>query len=94
MAARTQTSFDRAGSKFGFALSTNDKGPHLVLNVTDTLLYGYVGNIKRLDYLDSSLTYYFDSTSNFGFTLSYTKGTSEDTLQRAQIYMAGLAAKF
>jgi hypothetical protein len=92
--ARAHTSFDRAGSRFGFALSTDDHGPHVVLNVTETLLYGFVGSIRRLDYLDSSLTFYFDSTSNFGFTLSYTKGTNEDTLQRAQIYMAGLSAKF
>jgi hypothetical protein len=92
--ARMHTSFDRAGSKFGFAISTDDQGPHVVLNVTETLLYGFVGSIRRLDYFDSSLTFYFDSTSNFGFTLSYTKGTNEDTIQRAQVYMAGLSAKF
>jgi len=94
VAALTHTSYDRAGSKFGFVLSTDANGPHLVLNVTETLLYGFVGSIRRLDYLDSSLTYYFDSTSNFGFTLSYTKGTNEDTSVSAQTVSAGLSAKF
>jgi hypothetical protein len=92
--ALTHNSFDRAGSKFGFSVTTNENGPHVVLTVTETLLYGFAGSIRRLDYFDSSLTFYFDSTTNFGFTLAYTKGTNEDTAERAQTFMAGLSAKF
>jgi hypothetical protein len=94
VAALRHTSYDRAGSKFGFVLSTDDHGPHVVLNVSETLLYGFAGSIRRLDYLDSSLTFYFDSTSNFGFTLSYTKGTNPDTSVSAQTVSASLSAKF
>jgi hypothetical protein len=88
------TSFVRSGSKFGFSVSTNDNGPHVVLTVTETLLYGFKGSIRQLDYFDSSLSFYFDKTSNFAFTVSYTKGTNEDTAERAQTFMAGLSAKF
>jgi hypothetical protein len=94
VAALAQDSFNRTGSKFGFSYSTDPNGPHAVLKVTETLLYGFKGSVRWLDYFDSSLTFYFDKTSNFGFTLSYTKGTNEDTAERAQTYMAGLSAKF
>jgi hypothetical protein len=88
------TSFDRAGSKVGFSVSTDDSGPHLVLLVTETLLYGFTGSIKQMNLLDSSLSYYFDSTRNFAFTLSYTSGRNEDTTEQAQTFTAGLSAKF
>jgi hypothetical protein len=88
------TSFDRTGSKVGFAVSTDDSGPHLVLLVTETLLYGFAGSIKQLNLFDSSLSYYFDSTSNFAFTLSYTNGRNEDTAEQVQAFTAGLSAKF
>jgi hypothetical protein len=94
VAALRQDSFNRAGSKFGFSLSTDPSKAHVVLRVTETLLYGFKGSVRWLDYFDSSLTYYFDSTSNFGLSLSYTKGVNEDTAERAQTYMAGLSAKF
>ena len=92
--AMTQTSFDRGGSKFGFSLSTNNNGPHVVLTVTETLLYGFTGSVKHLDLFESSLSFCFDSTSNFAFTVSYSKGNNEDTAERAQTFMAGLSAKF
>jgi hypothetical protein len=92
--ALTHTSFNRAGSKFGFAVATLDTGPHLVLTVTETLLYGFAGKVKHLDLFEAGLSYYFDSTSNFAFTLSYSKGRNEDTAEQAQTYTAGLSAKF
>jgi hypothetical protein len=93
--ALTHTSFNRAGSRFGFAVSTDEKkGAHVVLTVTETLLYGFAGGLKQLSFFDSSLSYYFDSTSNFGFTVTYTKGQNEDTAIAAQTVTAGLSAKF
>jgi hypothetical protein len=94
VAALAQDSFNRAGSNFGFALSTDPNKAHAVLRVTETLLYGFKGSVRWLDYFDSSLTFYLDSTSNFGFSLSYTKGADENTAERAQTYMVGFAAKF
>jgi hypothetical protein len=94
VAALAQDSFNRAGSNFGFALSTDPSKAHVVLRVTETLLYGFKGSVRWLDYFDSSLTFYLDSTSNFGFSLSYTKGADENTAERAQTYMVGFAAKF
>jgi len=72
--ALMHTSFHRAGSKFGFAVSTLETGPHLVLTVTETLLYGFAGSLRQLNLFDSTLSYYFDSTSNLAFTVSYSKG--------------------
>jgi hypothetical protein len=92
--AASHESFHRAGTKFGFALSTPATGPHIVLSVTETLLYGFNGSVKHLDLFDSSLSYYFDKTSNFAFTLSYTKGRNEDTAEQAQTFTAGFSAKF
>jgi hypothetical protein len=92
--AITQTSYHRAGSKFGIGISTNDKTAHVVLTVTETLLYGFTGSVKHLDLFESTLSFYFDSTSNYAFTLSYSKGNNEDTAERAQTYMAGLSVKF
>jgi hypothetical protein len=94
VAALTHTSFDRAGSNFGFSLSTNTNGPHVTLMVTETLLYGFAGSLRHLDLFASSLSFYFDSTTNYAFTLSYTKGQNEDTTVSAQTFMAGLSAKF
>jgi hypothetical protein len=94
MLAMTQSSFSRAGSKFGFSFSTNDKTAHVVLTVTETLLYGFTGSVKHIDLFESSLSFYFDSTSNYAFTLSYSKGQNEDTAENAQTFKAGLSAKF
>jgi hypothetical protein len=94
VAALAQDSFIRAGSNFGFALSTDASKAHVVLRVTETLLYGFKGSVRWLDYFDSSLTFYLDSTNNFGLSLSYTKGADEYTAERAQTYKAGFAAKF
>ena len=95
VAALNHTSFDRAGSKFGFVFSTDEKkGPHVVLNVTETMLYGFMGSARRLSLFDSNLSYYFDSTSNFAFTVAYTKGQDEYTAVSAQTVTAGFSAKF
>jgi hypothetical protein len=87
-------SFDRAGSKFGFAMSTPETGAHLVLNVTETMLYGFTGSVRQLSYFDSNLTLYFDKTTNYGFTISYSKGQNEDTAEWSQAFMASLSVKF
>jgi hypothetical protein len=94
VAALTHTSFDRAGSNFGFAVATANTGPHLVLNVTETMLYGFAGSFRQLNQFNSNLSYYFDSTSNFAFTVTYTKGQDEYTAVSAQTVTAGLSAKF
>jgi hypothetical protein len=72
--AALQKSFDRAGSKFGIAFSTDDSGPHLTVLVTETLLYGFAGSVKHFDLFESTASYYFDSTSNFAFTVSLFEG--------------------
>jgi hypothetical protein len=95
VAARSQTSFDRAGSKFGFAFWTDEKkGPHVVMNVTETMLYGFAGSVRQLSLFDSNISFYFDSTSNFAFTVAYTKGQDEYTAVSAQTVTAGFSAKF
>lgn len=95
VAALSHTSFDRAGSKFGFAIFTDAKnGPHVVLNVTETMLYGFMGSVRQLNLFDSSLSYYFDSTNNFAFTVTYTKGQDEYTAASSQTVTAGFSAKF
>ncbi len=92
--AMMQTSFGRAGSRFGFAIATDTSGPHIVLKMTQTMLYGFAGSERRINLFDSSLSYYFDKTSNFAFTVSYRKGQNEDTAEWAQTWTAGLSAKF
>jgi hypothetical protein len=94
VAALSHTSFDRAGSKFGISFWTNPNGSHVVLNVTETLLYGFMGSVRQLNLFDSNLSYFFDSTGNFGFTVTYTKGQDEYTAVSAQTVTAGLSAKF
>jgi hypothetical protein len=94
MTALTHTSFVRSGSQYGFSVSTDTTGPHLTLNVTETMMYGFQGSVRRLSYFDSNLSYYFDSTERFAFTVKYTKGQNEDTTEWAQTLTAGFSAKF
>lgn len=92
--AITHRSFDRAGSKLGISLATPADGPHVVLSVTETLLFGFAGDVKVLSLFETVLTYYFDSSSNFGVTLSYKIGRDVDTAEKTQSWTAGLSAKF
>jgi hypothetical protein len=95
VAALTHTSFDRTGSKFGFSVFTDAKnGAHVVLNVTETMLYGFMGSVRQLSLFDSNLSFYFDSTTNYAFTVAYTKGQDEYTAVPAQTVTAGFSAKF
>jgi len=87
-------SFERAGSRVGVSVATDDTGPHVVLNVTETMLYGFSGSVKRLSLFDSSLSYYFDSTSNFALTGTYKFGRDEDTAERSKTWTIGVSAKF
>jgi len=88
------TSFDRAGSKFGFAVSTPALGPYVTLNVTETLLDGFAGQVPYISLFNTALSYYFDSTGNVGVTASYTNGRDENTAEYAQTYTLGFSAKF
>jgi|tagenome__1003787_1003787.scaffolds.fasta_scaffold20925176_2 hypothetical protein len=94
IAAVTHTSFIRSGSRFGFAIATLQDGPHIVLNVTETMMYGFKGSVRRLSFFDSNLSYYFDSTDRFAVTLRYTKGQNVDTAEWAQTATVGFSAKF
>ena len=87
-------SFDRGGSRFGFAFTTPANGPYLALNVTETLLGGFTGQVSYISLFQASLSYYFDSTGNVGLTAQYKNGRDEDTAEYAQTYTIGLAAKF
>jgi hypothetical protein len=87
-------SFDRGGSMFGVAFSTPALGPYVTLNVTETLLEGFAGQVPYISLFQASLSYYFDSTGNVGLTFQYKNGRNEDTAEYAQTYTMGLAAKF
>lgn len=87
-------SFARGGSMFGVAVSTPALGPYLTLRVTETLLDGFAGGVPYVSLFQVALSYYFDSTGNFGATASYTNGRDEDTAEYSQTYMVGLSAKF
>jgi hypothetical protein len=86
--------FDRGGSMFGFAISTPALGPYVTLNVTETLLYGFVGQYRSISLFQAALSYYFDSTGNVGVTAQYKNGRDEGTAEYAQTYIIGLAVKF
>lgn len=88
------TSFDRAGSMFGFAISTPALGPYFTLSGTETLLKGFTGQVPYVSLFQTALSYYFDSTGNIGVTGSYTNGRDEDTAVYAQTYTVGISAKF
>jgi hypothetical protein len=88
------TSFDRGGSMFGFAVSTPALGPYVTLNVTETLLEGFAGQVPYISLFQAAVTYNFDSTGNIGLTFQYKNGRDEDTAEYAQTYTLGLAAKF
>jgi hypothetical protein len=90
----THDSFVRSGARFGFSVATASDGPHLVLNVTETMMYGFKGSVRRLSFFDSSLSLYFDSTDRFAVTLKYTKGQDVDTTEWNQKAVVGLSAKF
>ncbi len=91
---RQHKSFDRGGSMFGFAVSTPANGPYLTLNVTETLLDGFAGEVPYISLFQAALSLYFDSTGNIGATAQYKNGRDEDTAVYAQTYTIGLAAKF
>lgn len=87
-------SFNRGGSMFGFAVSTPALGPYFTLNVTETLLEGFSGQVPYISLFQAAVSYYFDSTGNVGVTVQYKNGRDEDTAEYAQTYTIGLAAKF
>jgi hypothetical protein len=92
--AAQHTSFDRGGSMFGFAVATPANGPYLTLNVTETLLEGFAGQVPYISVFQVAVSYYFDSTGNVGLTAQYKNGRDEDTAEYAQTYTIGLSAKF
>jgi hypothetical protein len=94
MISPEHNSFVRGGSMFGFAVSTPALGPYVTVNVTETLLDGFAGQVRYISLFQAALSYYFDSTGNIGVTARYTNGRDEDTTEYAQTYTIGLAAKF
>ena len=87
-------SFSRGGTQFGFALVTPSNGPHVTLSITETMLYGFSGQVRQLSLFASELDYYFDSTSNLALSVAYNVGRNEDTAEKVQLWTVGLAAKF
>jgi hypothetical protein len=53
-----------ARQMFGFAVSTPANGPYLTLNVTETLLDGFAGEVPYISLFQAALSFYFDSTGN------------------------------
>ncbi|KZD25730.1 hypothetical protein [Tardiphaga robiniae] len=92
--ALANQSYHRGGTRFGFSYASPQSYGHFVLNVTETLLYGFSGSLRQLDLFETDLSFYFDSTSNFAFTLAYSKGRNVDTAERVQMWTTGLSAKF
>jgi hypothetical protein len=66
----------------------------VTLSATQTLLYGFSGDIRYLSLFEAMVHFYLDSTNNFAFTVGYTKGRDEDTAEKAQTFTAGFSAKF
>ena len=86
------TSFFRIGSKFGFSWTLLDYS--LTLKATETLLYGYIGTKRELDYFDVSLSYDLDPKGYFSLALGYQKGRDEDTTEPVQTWTLGFTAKY
>jgi hypothetical protein len=87
--------FDRAGTKFGIALTSTDPSfPPITLLVTETLLYGFAGSLHKLDLFETSLSYSLDPNNYFGIKVSYKNGRDEDTAARVQSWTAGLSARY
>jgi hypothetical protein len=95
MTAVQHISYARGGSNFGFAIATPSAlGPYATLNVTETLLDGFAGQVHYISLFQATLAYYFDSTGNVGVSAQYKNGRDEDTAEYAQTYTIGLSAKF
>ncbi|MDO8876101.1 MAG: hypothetical protein Q8M24_20820 [Pseudolabrys sp.] len=86
------TSFFRVGSQFGFAWTFFDYS--LTLRATQTLMYGYIGDKRKLDFFDASLSYSFDPHDYVSLTLGYTKGRDLYTTEPTQSWTVGLTAKY
>ncbi|WP_315836056.1 hypothetical protein [Bradyrhizobium prioriisuperbiae] len=87
-------SFGRAGSRVGFALTTDSSGPSFTLVVAETYLYGFAGSVRNLSFFETSLTYNFDEKKYVGLKASYTKGRDEDTALPVQRWLVGLSARY
>jgi hypothetical protein len=87
-------SYSRAGSHFGFAVTTNSDGPSFTLTVAETYLYGFSGTVRNLDLFESTLTYNFDPKHYLGVTATYNKGRNLDTGLREQVWLVGLSARY
>lgn len=87
-------SFSRAGTHFGFSLTTDSAGPSFTLTVAETYLHGFSGSVKNLDLFATQLTYNFDEKKYVGLTVGYSKGRNEDTALPTQTWTVGLSAKY
>jgi len=90
----TNKDFDRVGSRFGLAFTTDPSFPSLTLTVTETYLYGLAGYYRTLDLLETSLTYNLESNNYFGITASYKHGRDEDTAVASKTWTLGLTARY
>jgi hypothetical protein len=86
--------FLRAGSRFGFALTSDIGTSSVTLVVAETCLYGFYGTVRNLSVFDASLTYSLDPKKYFGLTAAYRNGIDEDTAIRVETWTVGLSAKF
>jgi hypothetical protein len=86
--------FARFGSKFGFAFFTAPGAVPVTLRATEVLMYGAEGFQRNISYFDSSLSFGLDRNGYASLTFSYTNGHDENTTIRAQIFKAGLAARY
>ncbi|GAB1716941.1 MAG: hypothetical protein NTAFB05_19830 [Nitrobacter sp.] len=84
----------RAGTYFGFSLTTDPSGPSFTLTVAETYLHGFTGSVRNLDLFHTQLTYNFDAKKYVGITVAYTKGRNEDTALPTQTWTVGLSAKY
>ena len=87
----TNTDYFRLGSRFGGTASWNQ----MQVKVTDTWMYGVTGALDSLNDFQASWSYNFDPDKKyFAFSVSYKKGTIEDTGQPEQIWMVALTGKY
>jgi hypothetical protein len=87
-------SYARAGTHFGFSLTTDSSGPSFTLTVAEIYLYGFSGSVRNLDLFNTQLTYNFDAKKYVGITVSYSKRRNEDTALPTQTWTVGLSAKY
>jgi hypothetical protein len=83
--------YARLGAKVGLAVHYTK---WFDASVTDSLLYGASGALRRQSYLQSSMTLNLDDQKRFGLTGAYTHGRVEDTAVENDTWTMGLSARY